>query len=147
MELPPDDCVDCLKGVINNDPVFVDKEELDYSLFSDAKPVTELAGWNGSSVNWDLPNGEALQELMNRRKNGRLQFRTGVVRIPRSEIDKVVRRYGDNNLAYEIRSENGNDYHGHILFSQALPPRQKTTICAILVYAISEFHKQEQQDG
>lgn len=141
MTLPPDDCLDFLKGLRNEEPVFGDG--FDYTVFSDAKPLAELDGWNGSSVNWDLPDGGALRELLKRTKNEQIQFKAGAIRIPRSEIDKLIRRHGPNNLAYELREENDNVYHGHILFSSAMNPKQKTTISAQLVNAYTQHHKQE----
>lgn len=142
MKLPPEDCVDCLKGVINDEPIF--GERFDYSVFSDCKPVDELVGWEGSSVNWDLTDGGALEELLKRTKKGHPQFKAGVIRIPRSEIDKIIKRYGSDILGYELREDNGNKYHGNILFSLGLKPRQKTTITSLIVNAYVMHYKQDE---
>lgn len=139
--LPPDDCHDCLKGLRNEEPFF--GNGFDYTVFSDVKPLAEPAGWSGSSVNWDLPDGGALVELLRRTKNNEIQFRAGALRIPRSEIDKLIRRHGAHNLSYELREENGNVYHGHILFSSSMNPKQRTTISAQLANAYINHHKQE----
>ena len=139
MTLPPDDCLDCLKGIRNMESSF--GEGFDYTVFSDSKPIAELGGWDGSSVNWDLPRGRALEQLLSQTKNGQIQFKAGAIRIPRLEIDKIIRRYGAENLSYELREENGNHYHGHILFSHSLKPKQKTTISSLLVNVYIEYHK------
>jgi hypothetical protein len=139
MTLPPDDCHDCLKGLVNNQSFFGNGH--DYTLFSDVKPVIELTGWNGSSVNWDLPEGGALEDLLNKKKNGEIHFKAGAVRVPRIEIDKTIKRFGNECLAYELREENDNKYHGHILFCASLEPKQRTTICSLLANSITEHHE------
>ena len=146
MTLPPDDCLNCFKGIRRAEVLL--GEGVDYSVFSDAKPLPELNGWNGSSVNWDLSIGGALQELFDRPldADGQPHFKFGAISIPRIEVDKIISRYGDNNLAYELREDNGNIFHGHILFSDTLEPRQKTTIYGALVY-VSIRHPREYQNN
>jgi hypothetical protein len=48
-------------------------------------------------------------------------------------MDDIMTRYGAKAFGYELRPENGNDYHGHLLF--ATGERSKThraTICGAL---------------
>lgn len=139
---PPDDCVEFLKGLKNSDTDFGDG--FDYTLFSDSGEIPELPGWNGSSINWDLPSGGALKQLFEQvGRDGSAKFKMGAIRIPRVEMDRLIQRHGPNELAYELREENGNIYHGHILFSSKIQPKRKTTFCAMLANCFVEIHRQE----
>ena len=146
MALPPDDCTDCLKGVPNHELVF--GESVEYTLFL---PPTQDAidGWEGSSVNWDLASGGALEELLKRlkAKDNTIHFKAGAVRIPREKIDAIVRRYGATNFTYELKDEDGNQYHGNLLFSVALSKTKRATLCGALSNAVSHYHRQEDANG
>jgi len=113
MTLPPHGCTDCLKGVPSDEYVFGDS--VDWTLFN-PQPLEEPKGWEGSSVNWILDNGALHQLLMQLKKDDSFQFKSGAVRIPRELIDAIIKRYGADYFGYELRAENSNHYHGHLLF-------------------------------
>jgi hypothetical protein len=146
MDLPPDDCVEFLRGV-KDDKEF-DGEGFDHSIFSsDIHDLDrdELIDWQGTSINWDLKNGDALGQLLkltDERKNNEIKFKFGAIRIPREKLDAYAKRY-HNKLAYEHHIENGNDYHGHILFSKTLERSRRQTICAFLANDFILIHRQE----
>lgn len=150
MDIPPDECVEFLRG-IRNDEDF-DGTGFDHSVFSSGFQVLnieELHGWAVTSINWDLPDGDALGQLLsqtNPKKNDEIQFKFGAIRIPREKLDQYIKRY-KSKLDYEIRVENGNEYHGHILLSTDLEKKRKQTICTFLANAFIEIHKQENQNA
>ncbi len=141
--LPPVDCIEFLRGRKNRDTDF--GEGFDHALFySDFGPISELPGWEGTSVNWDLSCGGALEQLFAElAKDGTPKFKEGAIRIPRDVLDRLIKRYGSNNLAYELREENGNIYHGHILVSTLLQSKRKLMLCGVIVDAFTEIHLRE----
>jgi len=147
MNLPPDECVEFLRGIRNDDDF--DGVGFDHTLLSsDLHAIAELDGWIGTSVNWDIPGGNALKQLMTQpRRDGELHFQFGAVRIPREILNYLVEKRYKNDVAYEIRPENGNDYHGHILLKNSLGKSRKQSICAHIVIAIAEIHRQGNQNG
>jgi hypothetical protein len=147
MNLPPDNCVDFLKGIINGEKL-IGPRLFDHTVFSEVQPVKELTGWNGSSINWDLLGGNALNQLLDQKnKVGEVKFKFGVIRIPRKALIDLIIRYGSENLGYELREENGNIYHGHVLFISTMESRDKTTICAILANEFTQMYKQGHQNA
>jgi hypothetical protein len=103
--------------------------------------LEEFEGWGGSSVNWMLDDGTLDHFLEQIKKDNSLQFKSGAVRIPRRLIDAIIKRYGADYFGYELRPENNNHYHGHLLFSASLDKRRKATICGALSNAVSHFHR------
>ena len=147
MEIPSDECVDFLRGV-RNDEFFDGRNFTHSSLSSDFHnhDSDELKDWQVTSINWDLPSGGALRQLLTQtRKNGELQFKFGAIRIPRKDLDDLAKRW-NNKIGYEIRPENENEYHGHILLSKDLDRPRRQTICAHLLFAIPTIHRQENQE-
>ena len=147
MNFPPDDCTEFLRG-IKDDSDF-DGVGFDHTIFSsDIGPlgVADLQDWEGTSVNWDLVDGDALSQVLGQlNKNDQIKFRFGAIRIPKSVLDEYVNRH-NKKLSYEIRAENGNDYHGHILFAKSLEKKRRQTICGFLANAFNEIHRQEHQN-
>jgi hypothetical protein len=143
--LPPDDCVEFLKGIKNKETMY--RGVFDHGLFSeDFGPVPELPGMNGTSINWDLQDGGALEQILKQVARGNIspKFKEGAMRIPREVLDELIKKYGSENFGYELREENGNIYHGHILVSPSLQSRHRVTICAVIVTAFTELHLREQ---
>ena len=145
MEKPPDDCVEFLRG-INNDNNW-DGEGFDLSIFYDNfNEITgrdELTGdWKGTSINWDLVGGEALNQLMSQDR-----YAFGVARFPRFILDKLSQRY-EPNFDYEIFPEEGNDYHGHILMNyDNLKRPRRQTIAALIADSLSFMHRKNGDAG
>ena len=150
MNLPPDDCREFLRGI--KDDKYFDGKGFDHSLFSSDfhdLGTDELKDWKGTSINWNLPSGDALGQLLTQtipNNNNELKFKFGAIRIPREKLDDLAKRH-ENKLGYEIRPENENEYHGHILLSNDLDKPRKQTICAILANALIDIHRQENQDA
>lgn len=148
MNTPPDDCIILFRGVV--DGRYFDGVGFDHTLFSsDLHDIEGLSDWVGTSINWDLNTGGALEQLLfmrDERKGNSIKFKFGAIRIPREEVDKLMSRY-KNQLAYEIKPENGNEYHGHILIGKAVDKARRQTICAYLANTFTEIHKQNNSEN
>jgi len=142
MTLPPDDCQDCFRGITGEDKIF--GASTDISVFAPDRDNPVRENWLGASVNWNLSDGGALDEIKNRRKrNGEPQFKGGAVQLPRNGMDSIIKRYGVESFSYELVEENGNIYHGHLLFSSSLIKERRAAIYGALSYIASATHKWE----
>jgi hypothetical protein len=146
---PPDNCSNCWKGVPNEDYRY--GETVSWELFCPHEEDVVIEDWFGSSVNWDLDQNEgAARELLEREKDGKVQFKSGAVRIPRIEIDRIISQYAvDEELTYELRGVENNHYHGHLLFKNTLKrdTNKKRTICGALSKVINGSKRREQQNA
>ncbi len=148
MKLPPEDCIECLRGIKNNKNF--DGIGFDHSEFSADFHVlgrVELAGWEGTSIYWDLPVGDALAELLKQtdKKSGEIKFKFGAIRLAREKLDDYAKRYKDR-FAYELYPEDGIDYHGNILLSLSLDKARKQTVCGFLANEFIRIHRQDIQN-
>jgi hypothetical protein len=123
---------DFLRGIPNNCTIW--GEAVDHTAFiQDFQPGAD--GWHGVSVNWEFDRG-ALEELMNRPRNGGLQFEAGALRIPTGELDFIIRKWDlGKQLEYEHKEENGNRYHGNVRFHVSMNKALRRTVCAALARA------------
>jgi hypothetical protein len=139
VELPDN----CLKGIPNQ--TFIFGRKVNYTLFLPSGDSPSDDGWYESSINWEECIC-ALNELLDRHKeNGDIHFKAGVARIPRVEIDGIIKKFGaENDLSYEKKELQDNPYHGNIKFSASLmdDKLKKVTICGALAFAISEIISQ-----
>jgi len=144
LKLPTDDCIDFFRG-IKDDRNF-DGKHFDYTEllagFHDFPGREGFEGWKGASINWDLVDGGALRQILTTPKNddsNEKKYKFGALRIPRKELDSYAKRK-DSNVAYELKPEDGNDYHGHILLNYSkLERKRRITICAVLINAYSDI--------
>ena len=92
--------------------------------------------WDELSINWE-DDGDALEFALNQRKdNGELQFRIGVVVIPRNKIDELnMLPTARGNLAYERQPSETNRYHGNILLNKNISKTLKSMLRAGLAMA------------
>jgi len=83
-----------------------------------------------TSINWE-DDDSALEFSLN-------IFQFGVVRVARTELDRInsVPR-AKNDISYERKRVNGNDYHGNIVFHSHLPMIRIRTIAATLAHSCS----------
>lgn len=105
----------CLKGIPNNS--FLNENgEVHSHLFHFDKQFSREDGWTESSINWEDDNN-ALFLILLQRKDNYIQFKSGIARLIRNELDKVKSLPGIiNQLSYERREiENINPYHGNLL--------------------------------
>ena len=96
-------------------------------------------GWTEQSICWE-DDQHALEMVFSQRKeNGDFQFRTGAVRIPRDEIDRLNRRPTvAGSLNYERSPFENNPYHGNLLLRSDTPKPTMRKIAAGIALAVSE---------
>ena len=121
----------CVRGIPNNDEQYViDKEKplVGPGLFQ-FKDTKRSDGMIELSVNW-LDDNRAIEIALDQRKeNGELQFKAGVVLLSRDKIDEICCRPNIKGyLAYERRPLNNNPYHGNILLRKNINKHTKKQI-------------------
>ena len=96
--------------------------------------------WIEQSINWE-DNPTALEVIFNQRKeNGELQFKTGVTRIPREEIDRLSRQPTVTGmLTYERSPFEHNPYHGNLLLRSNVQKPTMKKIAAGIALAVSDI--------
>ena len=122
----PDEYADnCLKGVPHERYVF--GNSVSFALFIPPSGRA-VAGWCESSINWELDK-LAISELLNRRKDGDFHFKAGAVRIPRSELDEIIKHFkAHGKFRYERKEERNNRYHGNLLFIETMDKELRTSL-------------------
>jgi hypothetical protein len=112
----------CLKGIPTSEWIFGKRVRWIALNPPDNAPITD--GWYESSVNWELDDGALAQLLCqpHPRNENEVHFKAGAIRIPRTEIDRIIEDYevGDK-LRYELKPiPNVNKYHGNLLLHETL---------------------------
>ncbi len=129
----------CIRGIPNTD--FMNDDGLPGShLFHFKNEHRRDDGWIEQSINWDDDENAISFSLNQRKEDGSLQFKAGVVIIPREEIDRLSRRPTviEEALSYERRALEHNPYHGNILLSEKVPKHMMKKLAAGLALAISK---------
>ncbi len=129
----------CIRGVPNETFIrenFIIGSDLFY--FKDRDSQED--GWTDLSINWQ-DDDLAIEFTMNQKKDGsdELQFKAGVVIVPRDEIDRIKNRYTRmNKLSYERVPLEENKYHGNLLLSNDMvkTPIMKQIAGIIAYYSI-----------
>ena len=90
------------------------------------------------SVNWEDDN-DAISFTLSQKKEGRIQFRVGVVILPRTAIDEINKSPSTPNwLSYERLSVNDNKYHGNLLVNSDLHRQNKRLLSGLLAWRVVE---------
>lgn len=104
-------------------------------------------GWIEQSINWE-ENDDVLSFTLDQIKDdGSFQFKMGIVRLERKEIDKLNARptiKNKNLLSYEKQPLPDNCYHGNILLKSSVSKPTKRMIAANLAAAVSKIIIREQ---
>ena len=96
-------------------------------------------GWIEQSINWQDDENAIHFTLGQRKEDGNYQFKSGVVVIPREEIDRLNRRPTVNELlSYERQPLENNSYHGNILLMSGVPKPTMKKLAAGLALAASK---------
>jgi hypothetical protein len=97
-------------------------------------------GWVEQSINWEDDNLAIELSLNQQKENGDFQFKVGLARIPREEIDRLNKQPTVNGvLDYERQPLEDNPYHGNLLLRSDVPKRTMKKIAAGLALAVSEI--------
>lgn len=107
-----------LKGLSDKNKLTSDGVGVSASVFYfDPQHVRD--GWLEQSINWEDDANAITLMLGQKKEDGEIQFKAGVVRVPRScveHINKVPRT--KDLLAYERKALNNNPYHGNLLLKE-----------------------------
>ena len=137
-----------LKGIPNSD--FIDEYESPTSnlfYFNKRKTLQQRAdGFREESICW-RDNEEAVEILLNQKKDLTLQFKAGIAVLSKHEIDILKNRpMIKQKLTYERNEVPGNKYHGNLLLKDDVPDRVMKKIAANIAlccfkYTITNYNK------
>lgn len=131
----------CLRGIPNKD--FLVKEDGSASahlFFFSSEQSNREDEWIEQSINWE-DDGSVIQFTLNQKKDsGDSQFKAGIAKIPRREIDRLNRLPSVNGvLSYERSLLETNQYHGNLLLKNNVAKLTMKKIAASLAMLVSEI--------
>jgi hypothetical protein len=128
----------CIKGIPDNS-FLVEDGSVGSHLFYFKSEYARDDGWTEQSINWDDDESVIDFTFRQTREDGEVQFRAGVVIIPRDEIDRLNNRPTIKGLlSYERQPVNDNPYHGNILLQTNVQKSTMKKIAAGLALAVSK---------
>ena len=127
----------CLRGIPNDSYITEDGSIGPHLFYFEYPPRND--GLIELSINWE-DDAHALVLIFNQKKpNGDFQFKSGVVKIPRDELDRLNRRPTIAGvISYERNQLPDNPYHGNILLRSEVSKLTMKTIAAGIALAVSE---------
>ena len=119
----------CLRGLRKRDWVQEDGTVATEALMPDKNTGAERAdGMIETSINWE--DDEKAIEVLLTNRNGSAY---GSARLETKHLQQAMKIPANvDMLSYERREENGNVYHGNILFSADAPPYRKRAVASFL---------------
>jgi hypothetical protein len=128
----------CIRGIPNKD--FISDDGIIGShLFHFKKEHNRQDGWCEQSINWNDDENAISFTLKQKKKDGEIQFKSGLLLLPRNEIDRLITRPAiANSLSYERDILDDNKYHGNLLLKNNVPTRLMKQIAAGLALIYSE---------
>lgn len=131
----------CIRGIISED-FLVDDETTGAHFFFFKE---EDDGWVEQSINWEDDDSVIGFTLNQRKENGEIKFKVGVVIIPRGAIDRLSKLPNVvGKISYERQSLKDNPYHGNILLKENVPKHTMKMIAAGLALAVANIVRQNQ---
>jgi hypothetical protein len=128
----------CLKGIPNSQ-FLIDDGSVASSLFHFKKEYERDDGWIEQSINWEDDNSVVEMTQNQKKENGEIQFKVGVARLPKCEIDRINQQPTVNGiLSYERFPLENNKHHGNLLIRSGTPTPTMKKIAAGLALAVSE---------
>ena len=132
-----------IKGIPNKD-CLIEGRIVGSNLFHFNQPRDD--GGVEQSINWEDDESVVDLTLNQRKADGELQFKEGVARLPRSEIDRLNERPTISGLiSYERSPLDGNPHHGNLLLQVNVPKQTMKLIAAGLAIAISDIITQNRE--
>ena len=127
----------CIRGIKTPDLLYEDgtpSPEVFYFLGLDRGD-----GWKEESIDWQDNDHVVQHTLGQRRTDGNIRFRGGVVVLPRVEIDNLNNRPMFRGLlSYERKPLPENAFHGNILLKASTIKRTMKVISACLVGYVTD---------
>jgi len=141
--LYPDNCI---KGIPNDDclETFGDSVVANVKLFCFPRDRCRSDGWIEESVNW-MDDEKALPFTLRQTKvTGELHFKAGVAIVPRTELDRVKKKY-QGHLHYERAELEANLYHGNVLLKGGIAKHLMGQIRALLADAAQVMRRDDNE--
>ena len=132
----------CIRGIPNDTYIYSDGAVGSHLFYFNDPDRGD--GWSPLSINWEDDEGAMTVILQQTRPGGELQFKTGAVRLPKREIDRINDSLNVRGLlSYERQSLMQNEYHGNLLISASASKHTMRQIAAGLALAVSDVHWRE----
>jgi len=97
-------------------------------------------GWIEQSINWEDDDSTIEFTMQQRKSDGELQFKTGVVVVPKDEIEKLNSRPTIKGLlSFERRELIDNPYHGNLLLRSITSRPTMKLIAAGIALAVERI--------
>ena len=129
----------CIRGIPDKS-FLVEDGSVGSHLFHFKQEHARADRWIEQSINWEDDESAIDFTLSQKREDGELQFKAGVVIISRDEIDRLNNRLTIGGLlSYERQPLNDNPYHGNILLQARVPKPTMKKIAAGLALAVSKI--------
>ncbi len=127
---------DCIRGILKDNFV-VNKQDCLYA----TAVLYQFCGTNRpdgmyeASINW-CDDESAIEFTFGQKNNDEtLKYDGGVAILQRSELDKIKKRYGQEQFNYERAFIPDNKYHGNLLLnSTMMTPTIKNMIRSVLAH-------------
>lgn len=101
-------------------------------------------GWDETSINWEDDENAIRFTLQTTKEDGTIKFQTGVVLLPREEIDRLSSRPTTTGLiGYERQQLPENPYHGNIVFRHGMDEHMMKRLAASIAVTASHIIKPE----
>lgn len=137
--------LNCIKGVKHSSLFCPDGSPSADLFFVDLRYPRD-DGWIEQSINWEDDNSVIDFTLNQKKEDGEIRFKAGVVIIPRNEIDLLSRQPTIiDTLSYERKKDPDyaeNPYHGNILLKSSVNKQTMKKIAAGLALAVSKVIRQ-----
>ncbi|MBC8465712.1 MAG: hypothetical protein ISS57_14510 [Anaerolineales bacterium] len=133
----------CFRGIPNDTYIIEDGTAASFLFYFKDEDVRS-DGWIEQSINWEDDDLSIKIILGQTKKNGEIQFKEGVAKLPRNEIDRLIKQPSVNGiLSYERQPLVNNPYHGNLLLQSDTPKLTMKKIAAGLALVVSEIIPQE----
>ena len=132
-----------LRGVSNKDWLTPDGVGISAAVFH-FDPSKISNGWVEQSICWE--DDESVVDLMLRQKKegGAIQFKAGVVRVPRSCVHYINKLPKARELlSYERKELDDNPYHGNLLLKKDTHTSTMKAVAAMFVLHVVDVINQE----
>lgn len=127
----------CLRG-IPNPSYFNPDGTVGSHLFYFEANDHRTDGWNDLSINWEDNDSVSEFTLSQKNPDGGLQFKGGLVVLPRDELDRLNNRpLVKGLLSYERDALPDNPFHGNLLLQANTSKPTMKLIAAGLALAVS----------
>ena len=129
-----------LRGISNKTHVTPDGAISSAAFYFDQQHITD--DWMEQSICWE-DDDSVISLMMKQKKESDIQFKAGVVRVPRGSISYINRLPMYRALlAYERKRLEDNPYHGNLLLKKDTNKGKMKIVAAMIAGHVSDFFSQ-----